>query len=166
MARDPFNYHWIEDNRVMAGSMPTYGADIDTLYQSFGIRAILSLTRRSIIDCPDIAYLVQAYPIQNYHAPIADHYTPNEAILHTSLAFIEQSLSNNQPIYVHCRGGIGRTGTILIAYYVLRCGLTIEEARQRMRVRWNYQRVANAADQGSPQREWIDALEMRRNGNL
>lgn len=157
----PFNVTWIEDGKVLAGSVPAHGAAIDMLHEK-GIRAIISLTRRDICTYPDVMAVLHHYDdIYYVHVPIVDNGIPDEPTLKRALQEIDFLTARNIPFYIHCRGGIGRTGLILIAWYVLRGGLTLEQARDKVRVRRNYEGNASAADQGSPQREWIDALPER-----
>lgn len=160
--RDPFNFTWIEDGSILAGSMPTCRADIDVLY-NLGVRHILSLTRRHPGDCDEIRNAIDS-PTKILHtlAPIPDNGIPEKHLtVITALHAIRMAKEKNEAIYVHCRGGIGRTGLILIAWYVMDQGLSIEEARQKVSVRRNYQGNACACDQGSPQREWIYQLTAR-----
>ncbi len=157
MTRVPFTSTWIEPHKVLIGSIPQLPEDYAALRGS-DIRAILSLTRRD----------PQTYPgmspwsgIQWHHAPIPDNGITDDTVMLCAAQFLDECYQAGLPFYVHCRGGIGRSGTILIAYYVLHRGLTVAEARDMVRIRRNYQGNATAADQGSPQREWIDALESR-----
>lgn len=163
MSRDPFNYTWIENDdyaRILAGSIPTCGKDIETLHD-LGIYNMLILTRRNPEDCPDIEAAMDRCGMGWVHAPIPDTGIPSDESLERALTCLAHEYSTGEDIYVHCRGGIGRTGLILIAHYVLNRGFTVAQARDKVRVRRNYQGNASAADQGSPQREWIDALESR-----
>jgi protein-tyrosine phosphatase len=43
-----------------------------------------------------------------------------------------RSISNNRPVYVHCRGGRGRTGTV-VGCYLVRHGLTGQGALERIK---------------------------------
>ena len=157
MTRPPFNYTWIEQGKILAGSIPTSQDDIQQL-RNMGVMSILSLTRRSIAREVNLGVI-------NWHqSAIPDNGIPeNEETTLDATKFISLCYDDYPAVYVHCRGGIGRTGLILIAYYVLERGLTLDQARELVKVRRNYEGNASAIDQGSPQREWIDALEARRN---
>lgn len=159
MTVPPFTYTWIEPNRILIGSIPSTPQDIDTL-AAMGIQVILTLTRRDIRDYSGVAASLDAHKITRFHYPIPDGGIPAEAVPHDALWFIEDSQRHNMPVYVHCRGGIGRSGIMLQAWYSLYRGLSIDAARDMLRVRRNYEGNATAADQGSPQREWL--VEMIR----
>ena len=47
------------------------------------------------------------------------------------IADIERELAADRPVYVHCWGGVGRTGTVVGWWHVAR-GATAEEALARI----------------------------------
>ena len=156
MNRVPFTTTWIEEGRILAGSIPQLAEDIDVL-KAHNIGAVISLTRRHPRTYPG----VESRWFNWAQYPIPDNGIASDEVMLDAVSYVEHCYRRGEPIYIHCRGGIGRTGTILIAYYVLRRGFTLDEARDKVRVRRNYEGNASAADQGSPQREWIDALPQR-----
>ncbi len=175
--RVPFTATWIEEDKILAGSIPQLDEDLHQL-RDMGIASIVSLTRRSITSYPfspieekgwesikrgeydavrDVMpKLPTAFDINQFAIP--DGGLADDNIM---LAAVNCLDACTKPAYIHCRGGIGRTGMILIAYYVLKRGMTLAEARELVKVRRNYEGNASAIDQGSPQREWIDALPER-----
>jgi len=48
------------------------------------------------------------------------------------LDFIDHQMLTGHVVYVHCQGGIGRTGTV-VGCYLVRHGMTGEEALQAIR---------------------------------
>lgn len=160
MSRIPFTHTWIEQGKILAGSIPQLPEDMHTL-QSLGIQSILTLTRRDIADYPGlfISDLQHDPFLQIGHYPIPDGGIANDDVMFGAVDFLHQSLNQQLTTYVHCRGGIGRTGAILLAYYIKKRGLSLEQARDIVKVRRNYQGNASAIDQGSPQREWLEALD-------
>lgn len=153
--RVPFTYTWIESNRILIGSIPQLPEDYAAL-RANNIVSILTLTRRDPQTYPGMPSWIPNIAWQ--HSPIPDGGIADDATMLNAAKFINTIYRAGQPIYVHCRGGIGRSGTILQAYYILYRGMTPDQARDMLRVRRNYEGNATAADQGSPQREWIDAL--------
>lgn len=156
MTRVPFTYTWTEPG-ILIGSIPQLPEDYQTL-RNMGIEAILTLTRRN----PQTYEGMPAWSdVEWLHVPIPDNGIGGELDMRFAAHFIGHAYDLHKPVYIHCRGGIGRSGMILIAYYVLGRGMTVAQARDMVRLRRNWQGNACAADQGSPQREWIDALEVR-----
>jgi Swiss Army Knife protein, DSP-PTPase phosphatase domain len=169
--RPPFTYTVIESvserPHIVIGSIPTSPADIVTLY-SLGVRGILSLTRRDIRDCPAIAEALKPRVTDRFgnqfafmdvgHYPIPDGGIADEKTMTDAVDWIE-SYSQRVPVYVHCRGGIGRSGTVLAAYFMRYRHMTLAQALDTLRPRRNYEGNATAADMGGVQRGWLEALE-------
>jgi protein-tyrosine phosphatase len=66
-------------------------------------------------------------PIRDLHVPSRHHMVE---ILNT----IDRAIENDQPVYVHCWGGVGRTGTV-VGCYLIRHGLaTGDDVLERIAV--------------------------------
>lgn len=158
MTRVPFTTTWIEQGKILIGSIPQLPEDIHIL-KNMGIVTIISLTRRYIGSYPDLGQFFINDSLNIAHFPIPDGSIATDELMRDAAKSIDYRYKNNRSTYVHCRGGIGRSGMILQAYYILYRGMTANQARDMLRVRRNYEGNASAADQGSPQREWIDGLK-------
>lgn len=167
MTRVPFTYTWIEPGRILAGSIPQLPEDLDIL-RSMGVTGIITLTRRNIWTYPNMSWWGDRHYAAQFSIPdggIADDNTMLAAAhCLTCDVYPSSATEPAKPMvhYIHCRGGIGRTGTILLAYYVLYRGMTLAQAKELVKIRRNYEGNASAIDQGSPQKEWIDLLESKR----
>ena len=64
----------------------------------------------------------------------ADGSTPSPELMRQILDTIDESMTAQQPVYVHCWGGHGRTGTT-IACHLIRHGHTAQEAIDHI-LRW------------------------------
>lgn len=160
MTRVPFTTTWIEPGKILAGSIPQLPEDLDML-KAMGIRDILTLTRRDIATYPNFRDWLNTNHFLWRQYPIPDVSIADDSTMLGAAELIDLDYRHNLPVYVHCRGGIGRTGMILLAYYVLHRGLTLVQAKELVKVRRNYQGNASAIEQGSPQKEWIEGLEAR-----
>jgi protein tyrosine/serine phosphatase len=92
--------------------------------------------------------------------PIRDRSIPNRETMLSILDGIDESLSRQQPVYVHCWGGVGRTGTV-VGCWLIRHGLatrenflqTIRTLRQHDKVRGERKSPENT-EQESFVRSW------------
>jgi protein-tyrosine phosphatase len=74
--------------------------------------------------------------------------------------FIEDAKNNNEKVLVHCRGGINRSPTIVLAYLMV---------REQWRLRQAYQWVKTRRKQISPHEGYwkqLQALELRLYGSI
>jgi len=62
---------------------------------------------------------------------IRDQDPPSTEVMNAILDEMERSIGAGRPVYVHCWGGRGRTGTV-VGCYLVRQGLTGEEGLKKM----------------------------------
>jgi predicted protein tyrosine phosphatase len=67
--------------------------------------------------------------------PIGDFGLPTPKLMNALLDRIEESLRSEHKLYLHCWGGIGRTGTT-VGCYLVRGGKTGEEALRQLADWW------------------------------
>jgi len=62
--------------------------------------------------------------------PVVDGYPPNPTQLDMGTAIMNEAISNEKTVYIHCKNGHGRSPT-LVAAYLIRCkGMGVEEAEK------------------------------------
>ena len=128
--------YWVENKRLLAGEYPgshdpeAARRRIDTFLEA-GIDTFIDLTQshelvsyESILMQEARIYEINAsyqrFPIRDYGIPPADTMT---AILNA----IDESIADGKCVYVHCWGGIGRTG-LVVGCYLVRHGYTNAQA--------------------------------------
>jgi hypothetical protein len=74
---------------------------------------------------------VNGLPAQHHRLPIRDLDIPSPGEMTCILDTIDDALESDHTVYVHCWGGIGRTGTV-IGCYLARHGLDGESALERL----------------------------------
>lgn len=115
--RNPaFPLTWVTD-QLAVGPAPMSHAALDSL-REMGIRGILNLCN----EFTDLHDIETASGFEVYHLPIPDEEAPDLAELEKALAWLDEAIYLGKKVLIHCRHGIGRTGTVLNAY-LLRRGL-------------------------------------------
>lgn len=92
-------------------------ADLDVI-QAWGPASLVTLIEDhefTMLGVPGLGAAVQARGLQWLHLPITDMHAPDarfEAAWPLAGARLRQQLQAGQRVLVHCRGGLGRAGTV------------------------------------------------------
>ena len=134
--------YWLLEDRLLAGEYP--GASDENRARR-KIEAILKAGIRSFIDLTETVDPLEPYePILHERAasmglevsyrrmPIRDMSIPTMELMDEILSTIETDIGEGRPVYFHCWGGIGRTGTVAGCWLVQQ-GPTCEDALKRLR---------------------------------
>ena len=136
--------YWVEPGRLLAGEYP---GQFDGELTRKRVGALLEAGFDIFIDLtrPDeiLPYTqalfdeAKAYGIEVEHDrfPIEDFGLPTPEQMNSILDRIDESLQAGHKMYLHCWGGIGRTGTI-VGCYLVRRGRTGEEALKQLAQWW------------------------------
>ncbi|HDL50776.1 MAG TPA: hypothetical protein ENG37_02030, partial [Firmicutes bacterium] len=118
----PFlNFSWVEKNKIAASDFP-YAEEHFKFLKSVGIRAIVTLTEKDIDNS-----LIKNYKFRHLHLPIEDFGVPSISQVKKFLKWLKLMEVWEQPALIHCRAGIGRTGTMLSVYYIWK-GFSADES--------------------------------------
>ncbi len=112
---------WITHN-LAVGHAPMSYAELDDI-KAQGIDAIVNLCG----EFCDLHEIEQESGFEVYYLPIADESAPDMAEMEKGLHWLDEAIYLGKKILVHCRHGIGRTGTFVTAY-LLRRGLGMKMA--------------------------------------
>ena len=122
------NCYWLAEGAVLAGEHPgAWGAE--RLRQA-GVTHFVDLT---VAGEPVTAY--DAAPARYSRHAITDFGIPQPDALRTLLADIEATVAASGLVYLHCRAGIGRTGTVA-ACLLVNQGLPGDEALALLLRKW------------------------------
>ena len=136
--------YWVEPGRFLAGEYPgLFDSEqtrkrLDALLEA-GIDTFIDLTRENE-NIPYETILKEQSRIYNrdahyYRYAIGDFGLPTPELMKAILDKIDQSLQAGRRVYVHCWGGIGRTGTT-VGCYLVRRGLSGEDALRQLASWW------------------------------
>jgi hypothetical protein len=120
--------------KLLVGSCPRDGADIERLKTDFGATAVLSLQTDDDfaawgIPWPEIEAACRAAAIALGRAAVPD-FDP-EALrrkLPECVAALDELLRAGHAVYVHCSAGMNRSPSVVIAYLHWVRGMGLEEA--------------------------------------
>ena len=128
--------YWVEENRFLAGEYPgSYHPEsmrrrMDAFLEA-GVTTFIDLTQpHELVPYEGILKeQSKIYGIETaYHRfAIRDHGIPSSAMMTSILNTIDETINNGGCIYIHCWGGVGRTGTV-VGCYLVRHGSTNEQA--------------------------------------
>ncbi|MHC1790506.1 protein-tyrosine phosphatase family protein [Solidesulfovibrio sp.] len=107
---------WVTEHLAVGGA-PMSHVQLDSL-KSQGVTAILNLCG----EFCDLHEIEAAAGFEVHYLPIPDECAPDMAALEAALAWLDEAVYLGKKALIHCRHGIGRTGTVLNAY-LLRRGL-------------------------------------------
>jgi protein-tyrosine phosphatase len=113
---------WIEPGRLLVGPYP--GGQVERLA---GIDVVVALTEESELPPYEVGPGVRLV-----RRAIPDFGCPEPDELRQTLDMLDRELAAGKVLYLHCRGGVGRTGMVT-ACYLIRRGATAEEALARLR---------------------------------
>ena len=136
--------YWVVPGRLLAGEYPGEPDEeitrkrIDALIEA-GFDTFIDLTK-SNETWPYADILLneaKIYEVEATHLrfPIGDFGLPIPQQMNSILDAIDQNLQEGRKIYLHCWGGIGRTGTT-VGCYLVRKGKTGEEALGQLSGWW------------------------------
>lgn len=129
--RGPNGFHWVVPGKLAGCPEPgiVHGIDYDLdLLRRVGIRVLVTLTERDI-DTQALA----RHGLRNIHLPIFDREAPSLAQAYMLIRRIQKLMDEGLTVAVHCKAGIGRTGTVLAAWMVREGGLSAASALQLLR---------------------------------
>jgi hypothetical protein len=166
------NCYWVEPGRFLAGEYPGNESARATLeglqeYLDLGIDCFLDLTTEADglepyedllleeAEARSMAVEYERFPIRDMSVPER----PEDMV--AILDHIDRRLAEGRKVYVHCWGGVGRTGTV-VGCYLVRQSASGEEALAKLDELWStVSLVKQAYFPRSPQTNKQEAMVRR-----
>jgi protein tyrosine/serine phosphatase len=117
---------WITTD-LAVGYAPRSHNDLAAI-RAQGIAAIINLCA----ECYDLCDSEKNAGFDVHYLPVADEDAPALEDLAKALTWVEDCISSGKKVLVHCRFGIGRTGTFVAAYLMSR-GHSLKAAIRKMK---------------------------------
>lgn len=117
---------WITEH-LAVGYAPMSYTDFDSI-KAEGITGIVNLCAE-FCDLHDIE---EASGFEVYYLPIQDESAPNLEDMEKALEWLDEAIYLGKKILVHCRFGVGRSGTFVTSYLIRR-GLGLKLASRKLK---------------------------------
>ncbi len=165
--------YWVRPDQLVAG---VYPMRVDAAEQAMHqrVRRFLAVGITSFVDLTEAHEFVPYLPILRavvpegaglpayQRLPIRNWDIPLPLMMVQILDTIETALAKGQRVYVHCAGGIGRTGTV-VGCYLVRHGMQGEAALEEiMRLRHAMLNGGDLSPRREPQRQMVRTWPLGR----
>ncbi len=121
-----YNITWITPN-IAVGPAPMSFAQLDAI-KAQGIDALVNLCA----EFSDLHELETSAGFEVYYLPVWDEDVPTIEDMEAALAWLDEALYLDKKVMIHCRHGMGRTGTFVTAY-IIRRGLGLKAASGKLK---------------------------------
>ena len=117
---------WVTDN-LAVGYAPLSYEDLASMGKQ-GIDAIVNLCG----EFCDLHEIQQQSGFEVYYLPVPDECAPDMEAMEKALDWLDTTISEGKKVLVHCRFGVGRTGTFVTAY-LIKSGMDMKTAGKKLK---------------------------------
>lgn len=140
LPRPHTNTYWLLPGRVLAGEHPGYAGAVTLPFRLQGLHDAGVSCCIDLTGAADPVPSYQPLPVAGRLArresfPIADFGLPTPDGMRSVLTAIQQALAAGDVVYLHCRAGIGRTGTVA-GCLLVEHGFSGDEALALLQRKW------------------------------
>ena len=136
-----YNWYTNVDNGLFLGGIPLESmGNEDVLSQKLKISALLSVVEKWEMNCETL--VGKAIDVSKLQPRLASHMIletpdfvpPPISILDDGAKFINMHLSEGRNVYCHCKSGIGRSASVILAYLIKYKKLSAVEAWSELKL--------------------------------
>ncbi len=121
-----YKIKWVT-NEIAVGRAPGSARALKTV-RNAGIEVILNLCA----ECGDLHELERQAGFIVYWLPISDALAPEFDEMDEALTWLADQINEGKKVLIHCRFGVGRSGTV-VAAYLLKRGKSIAQVMEIMK---------------------------------
>jgi protein-tyrosine phosphatase len=121
-----YTLKWITDY-LAVGYAPMFQVDLDAV-KTQGIDAIINLCG----EFCDLHEIQTDSGFEVYYLPVPDECAPDMEAMELAFKWLDNRLAEKRKVLVHCRFGMGRTGTFITAY-LMKNGLDMTAATKALK---------------------------------
>jgi atypical dual specificity phosphatase len=122
----PPGFTWVDQSRLAALACPRSSEDLQWLRRN-GVDVLISLT-----EDPLPRHWLNDTGMLAVSIPVPDMSPPTQRQLDHVIGTISKANASRMGVAIHCAAGLGRTGTVLAAYFVSK-GMSAREAMVKVR---------------------------------
>jgi hypothetical protein len=164
------NCYWLLPGLVLAGEYPASRDPARPELTKTRIAALLAAGIREFVDLTSAAEALPSYrdaieqaaaglaiTVDHQGLSIADYSVPDAALMRQILSRLHQAIVAQRPVYLHCQGGIGRTGTVA-GCLLVEAGFSGAEALALIAAKWQVMAKRDRAPQSpetAQQRDFV-----------
>jgi protein-tyrosine phosphatase len=164
------NCYWLLPGLVLAGEYPASRDPAHPERTQTRIAALLAAGIREFVDLTSEAEALPSYrdavaqaearlaiDVVHQRWPIADYSVPDSTLMRQILSRLHRAIAAHRPVYLHCQGGIGRTGTVA-GCLLVEAGFSGAEALALIDAKWQVMAKRDRAPQSpetAQQREFV-----------
>jgi len=130
-AFNTFRFHWEIKDKVAGSAMPGRSGNISNdleILKKNRINLVINLTTKTLKIPPEFEKIFEVINL-----PIIDGHPPSNEQLDEIIRIVRNAAAEGKRSVIHCRGGIGRTATVLVPLIMDLENLSLEEAFIKVR---------------------------------